>query len=245
MAILEYYTPVIQLVHSEDLIESIVEGFKNKYYEGTHLEFPITYSTPYQYNVSNRIITKGIKEYRKEKETWIAPMLDSLPSVMPVESIVYQMVCGEDLTDYSPSPVDEWQCTSQDDVETLLDQLPSFTNPSLEVAGFEFFGGFRPYTFKLPKLIKGERTFSEEELEQLSVVCNKKGRQAFETSLSVKGRKYKNLLEFVLDPQNIRSDIQYFWADKVESQYTVLMGCFETQYRYMYTESLCISDLFR
>lgn len=202
-----------------NLIESIYELFKNGEQQAR------TYANPFNFVEAGEGMTGVIDQHRQSKEeetgvfSLLLPMMDSLPR-SPMESIVYHMVCGDDLDQFSLPDEELAKCTSEDDLEELVEQLPSFEDG----------GWIKPYMFKTPKLIKGqapEGICEDEEDYKIAV----------HTPLTVNGRNYENLLEFVLDPNNIKQDVQTFWEEKVEKQYALLMGCFETQYQKIYTNN--------
>ncbi len=198
-----------------NLIRDIMEVFKN----GD--KNPRTYTTPSSFNLLSEAIGNVIGQHRQAKEeetgmfSFVIPAMDSLPS-LPMEYIVYNMVCGDDLDQFSLPSEELSKCTSQDDLEELVEQLPSFEDGGIT----------KPYMFKIPKLIKGPVP---------NGICEKDYKTTVYTSFNVNGREYEGLLEFVLDPHNIKTNIQIFWEEKVEKQYALLMGCFENQYRNIYT----------
>ena len=203
------------------LVQNIRDIFKTKG------EDPKTYTTPSAFNKMSKGKRDLISQHRQSTEdntgmlSAVVPFMDSFHVDSPMKYILYNLVCGDDLDHiYLPSE-ESVQCSSQGDLEQLVEQLPSFEN------GGENFVEERtqPYTFRIPKLIKGKAP---------SGLCEKDYKEAFDTSFTVDGNEYKNLLEYVLDSRNIKADAKKFWEEKVEKQYILLMGCFETQYKKIY-----------
>lgn len=204
-----------------NLISEIREIFRS---DG---EDPQTYTTPSYFNKLNKGKRDMIHQHRQSTEentgmlSSVVPLMDSFHANSPMQYIVYNMVCGDDLDYISLPSAESAKCSSQGDLEQLAEQLPSFEN-----GGEAFVEKWtQPYTFRIPKLIKGQAPAG---------LCEKDYREAFETSFTVNGSEYKNLLEFVLDSRNIKTDVKKFWEEKVEKQYILLMGCFETQYKKIY-----------
>ena len=206
-----------------DLISEVKEVFQ------TRGENPQTYTSSSDFVVMNLGMRDGINNHRQNTENKtgmfdeVVPFVDSFPSLAntSMQYILYNVVCGDDLDHISLPLVESAKCSSQEDLEQLVEQLPSFEN-----GGENFVEELtQPYTFRIPKLIKGEAPAG---------LCEKDYKEAFNTSLTVDGNKYKNLLEFVLDSRNIKEDAKKFWEEKVEKQYILLMGCFETQYKKIY-----------
>ncbi|MDE0151747.1 MAG: DnaJ domain-containing protein [Bdellovibrionales bacterium] len=188
-----------------------IADIRNSFKDFLNGKDPRTYSTPFAFNSNDQIMESGI-EYQREGKGWFAPLMDGLPA-HPMKHVVYQMVCGAELNSYFP-PIDQ-TCTDQDDLNQLAEELPSIDKVFNKTS----------YILNIPKIIRGEAPAG---------ICDKSPSKAFDTPIIIGNKRYQNLLEYVLDFQNIRSDIDQLWEEKVESQYSLLMACFEDLYGKIY-----------
>ena len=151
--------------------------------------------------------TKSAREESTLGSLWAAGGNTMLPA-HPVEHIVYNMVCGEDLTNYTGPSSTECESVSDE-----VDYLPSISHSR------------GVYLFNVPKLISTEAPEG---------ICEKTPEEAFNTTIEENGRSYDNLLEYVLD--NTDQNTPTFWEEKVESQYVRIMNCFDKDFKKIYEE---------
>ncbi len=198
-----------------DVLLSVKETLK---IEG---EDPKVYSTPLFFVTRSDSLKQKMK-LRTDQNTWsYNKFFTQYAGNYPLEEMVFQMVCEDSIPTIENI---QDQCSSTTGVADLTEKLPSFDKIP---AG--------PYQFKIPQLVSNIPKDVKED------ICNQKQNpvQAFYSTYKIEKKSYNNLLELILD-NTIDEEVK----EKVNTQYNLIMDCFEIAYRNMYDTKLIpmISD---